>query len=74
MITESYLTITCKCGHEADFMEFRTTPITGDLPKDHYQCPTCRRAWKIEMTPARIGWSGMPLPGGTQIIGIPATL
>ncbi|WP_193214968.1 hypothetical protein [Luteolibacter marinus] len=66
--------INCRCGHSADFMEFRTAPVTGELPRNHYQCPACRRAWKIVTGPPAIGWSGMALPGKTSTVEIPAYL
>jgi hypothetical protein len=69
------MNITCKCGHEADFDEFRRTPVTGELPAGEYQCPKCRRAWTLRMvTPCTVGWSGMILPGKSAVVEIPARL
>lgn len=48
-VTASYCAITCgKCGHYADFFDFRATPIGGELPANQYQCPHCRAAWRME--------------------------
>lgn len=41
-----YVTIICKCGHVADLEEFCRTPIGGELPPGHFQCPKCTEAWK----------------------------
>ena len=44
-------TITCGECHEAsDACEWRETPITGELPEEHYQCPACMAAFKRERT------------------------
>lgn len=67
MIAESYVTLHCRCGHEADIDEFCRTPVGGELPRGHYQCPQCRRAWSVRRGPPRVGWSGMVLPGETII-------
>ena len=74
LVGPSMCSLTCKCGHEADYLEFRETPIGGELPRDHYQCPKCRRAWAVVRDPATVGWSGMVIPGETRIIEIPAKL
>jgi len=70
----SMMSIHCKCGHEADFLEFKSTPITGDLPAGTYQCPACRTAWTTRPGPPRIGWSGMVLPGKTETHELPSVL
>jgi len=60
---ESYCNLICKCGHEADYDEFCRTPIRGELPKGHHQCPRCHRAWTlVTKGKATLGWSGMVLP------------
>lgn len=59
----TFCNIICRCGHEADYLEFRSTPISGELPPDQYQCPACGKAWRIVRAgPPQIGWSGMVLP------------
>lgn len=42
----SFITITCSCGHSDDFDAFTRTPLSGDLPPNHFQCPRCFTAWK----------------------------
>lgn len=74
LVGPSMCSITCPCGYEGDFLEFRETPVGGELPRDHYQCPKCRRAWAVETGSSRIGWSGMVLPGKTRLVEIPSRL
>jgi hypothetical protein len=75
-IPESYMLITCgKCSHEADFFDFCSTPITGDLPSGTHQCPKCRKAWKME-TFEKGQWfnSGLYIPAGRRAVSIPTML
>ena len=37
-----------KCGQTSDMVEFLTSPMGLELPKNHYQCPLCHTAFKIE--------------------------
>lgn len=63
------MTIICQCGHEADYDEFRKTPLAGELPRDHFQCPACRRAWKlVTVGKPTIGWSGMVIPAKRRVV------
>lgn len=56
--------ITCRCGHRADIDAFTGTPIFGDLPNGHFQCPACHRAW----TRAPAGeWRTITAPNGATI-------
>jgi hypothetical protein len=49
-------TITCHfCHQTADFESFISTPVNGDLPQDQFQCPHCRRAWRLLPNPKRYG-------------------
>lgn len=41
-------TVTCTCGHTADFDEFTVRPVSGPLPRGQYQCPACNKAWRID--------------------------
>ena len=66
---ENMFNIRCKCGHVNDFMAFRLTPIGGELPSGHYQCPKCGKAWSIQMEgKARVGWSGMVIPPQNRVV------
>ena len=50
MISEE-ITITCsECGKSTDALAWRETPITGELPPETYQCPSCRMAFVRERT------------------------
>jgi hypothetical protein len=48
------MNITCRCGHEADLLAFCKTPLFGELPKGHYQCPACKISWKRQESEHRI--------------------
>jgi hypothetical protein len=75
-IPESYMLLRCgKCGHEADYFDFRTVPITGSLPTDTYQCPSCRKAWKMEKFEEGT-WvnSELWIPPGRRAVTIPTIL
>lgn len=42
------LNITCGvCGHTADFDLFTSTPVSGCLPRNTFQCPGCNYAWRL---------------------------
>jgi hypothetical protein len=47
------MTITCTCGHEAAADRFWTT-LTGPLPAGHFQCPACKKAWRVVKTPITV--------------------
>jgi hypothetical protein len=48
------VTVTCgHCGKTDDLGNFIRT-VTGELPDGHFQCPHCKRAWRIEKTPVEI--------------------
>lgn len=51
----SFCNITCTCGHDASLDEFTRAPLGTELPAGSYQCPGCKRAWRIEKTPIRCG-------------------
>ena len=47
---DGYCSITCgACGHIDSLDVFCRTPIFGDLPKNHYQCPACHLATERRM-------------------------
>jgi hypothetical protein len=66
--------ITCKCGHEADYEEFQSTPIGGVLPRDEYQCPKCRRRWRYDQAPGKRYESGFYIPGKRKLEELSPTL
>ena len=48
------VTITCRCGHNADMGEFCRTPIGGYLPIGQFQCPKCKFAFRGQGREQRI--------------------
>lgn len=72
-IPDSLAMITCgRCRHTADFFDFCRTPITGELPKDTFQCPNCRTAWRMEITePGYRTRSGFFIPPTRKAVQIP---
>lgn len=62
------------CGHRADMGDFCST-VTGELPPGEFQCPHCRRAWRIE----RVGKpvvtpSGYVIPPDNRLVEIQGRL
>lgn len=72
----SGVSVTCgKCQHEADFMEFRETEVSGALPDGHMQCPSCKVAWKLEIVkPAEVFDDGFVIPAKKKVKIIPSVL
>jgi hypothetical protein len=75
-ISESYVMLECgKCGHESDFMDFCSTPITGDLPRGTYQCPSCKNAWRMEkFEEGQFLDGGLYIPPGCRPVAVPTIL
>ena len=48
------IAVTCKCSYTADLFDFTRTPISGDLPPGHFQCPSCGVAWRRKESEHRI--------------------
>ena len=76
---DSYCLLKCgKCGHEDDFFEFTKTPVFGELPRGSHQCPSCKKAWKMEKVgEARTFQSGgefLHIPADRKIVPIPSFL
>lgn len=71
----SFITITCECGHTAPFDAFTSTEVFGELPEGHYQCPCCRRAWKLQpVGEPRIYDCGLFIPADRRIFPIQPVL
>ena len=67
--------ITCgACGHAADFDDFCTTPVGGDLPAGQYQCPACLRAFRRKSGPGTHYPSGLYVPGEAKIVTVETRL
>lgn len=72
-----WMNITCICGHTADIDDFCRTPIGGELPKGHFQCPACNRAWRRKESEHRIlrfGTEATLIPGKVELVPIEARL
>lgn len=56
-------------------MEFRRTVLTLELPPDHYQCPACKRAFRLEKV-AEGYWleGGLYIPPDRRVVDIPSFL
>jgi hypothetical protein len=75
-IPDSMCLLRCvRCGHEADFELFQRTPVSGELPAGTFQCPGCRRAWRMESE--GVGqWfeNGLYIPAKRVAVQIPTIL
>jgi hypothetical protein len=70
-----WMLITCgHCAHTADINAFCSTPVSGQLPKDIYQCPACNCAIQRRMAPATLHPSGWVEPGKINLEPIAARL
>ena len=71
----SYCEMTCgNCGHVDDLESFCTTPITGDLPRNEYQCPKCRHAFRKSFGKPTVYASGFVMPGPVSLVPVGAKL
>lgn len=54
---DSLFTITCgACGATAPVLDWTAAPITGDLPRGTYQCPSCHHAFKRQAAESPKPW------------------
>ncbi|MCP3177284.1 hypothetical protein MJO47_09255 [Desulfuromonas sp. KJ2020] len=72
----TWMNITCgKCGHQADIDEFTHTPISGPLPKNTFQCPTCMAAIERRTVgPGKLYESGLYVPGPVKLVAVDSRL
>jgi len=72
----TWMLITCgKCGHEANIDDFTRTEVFGELPRDQYQCPQCRTAFKREpQGKPHVSMSGFVIPAPMKIVQIEGRL
>ena len=64
-----YMMLSCgRCGHQADLDDWCSTPISGPLPKNTYQCPNCRTAIERRATPGTLYESGLYVPGPVELV------
>lgn len=62
------------CSHQADIDLFCRTAISGELPKNTYQCPACGHAIERRFGPARLHPSGWVEPGTVQLVPVEGRL
>jgi hypothetical protein len=58
-----YCSVKGPCGHEADLDRF-----CKHQPANHFKCPICGTAFKIEQEPATVLASGFVMPGKKSIV------
>lgn len=69
----SMMSVACRCGHAADLDEFILTLGGTRLRPGQYQCRACGLAWEVRPKgKARLGWSGMVIPAGREIVEVQA--
>lgn len=70
-----FMLMTCRCGHQADIDEFTRTPVTGELPKNVFQCPRCHLAVERKVTgPGTLYDSGLFVSGPIELVPVQARL
>jgi hypothetical protein len=70
----SLFTITCGgCGQAFELESWCRTALGGELPRAQYQCPGCKRAFRVEKTPVVI-YAGKVFNQPNKIIPVQARL
>ena len=70
-----WMTITCgKCGGSADIEKWTTRPVSGDLPRNVFQCPKCNWAFERKHGKATVYPNGFILPGPVSLNTVEARL
>lgn len=66
----TFCSVTCgRCDNSDDFERFTSTPVAGDLPKGHFQCPFCGLSWKIVADgEAKMLPSGFVMPPKVKVV------
>ncbi len=74
-MAESGMGMTCgQCGHFDDISRFTATVVSGELPRNHFQCPVC--GWAVERRQERgkVYPSGFVMPGEVALVPCAAVL
>lgn len=68
--------ITCGfCGRDDDLFAFTQAEVTGALPRGRYQCPSCKRAWEMQVVEkARVFNTGLVIPAKRKAVEVCAVL
>jgi ribosomal protein S27AE len=71
----SWMKITCgDCGQSADINNWTQTPVYGDLPRNHYQCPNCGTAFERKVGPGEWMPWGVYHPGSVELVPVAARM
>ena len=62
------------CGHADDLDAFCSTTISGQLPRNRYQCQACRRAVEKRYGEPTVYPSGFIMPGQVTMVEVEAVL
>ena len=71
------ISITCRCSHSGDLIDFTHTLIGGDLPPGHFQCPKCTIAWCRKESGYRVlraGSEAMIIPERVDVVLVDSRL
>ena len=64
-----WMNITCgACGKTADLDAWTSRPISGDLPKDTFQCPHCNQAFIRHLGKPEVYPNGFIMPGPVSLV------
>ena len=58
------------CGHVASLDAFCQTVVAGELPRNVYQCPACRRAIQKRYGTPKVYPDGFVMPGPVELIEV----
>lgn len=75
-MAESGMGMTCgQCGHFDDISRFTATVVSGELPRNHFQCPAgCGWAVVRQQGKATVYPSGFVAPGEVALVPCAAVL
>lgn len=70
-----WMMMTCgACCHQADIDLFCRTTISGELPANTYQCPSCGHAIERRFGPPTLYPSGWVQPGRVELVPVAGRL
>jgi len=72
-----FINVTCTCGYTGDLADFCRTPVYGELPQGHFQCPGCKIAWQRKESEHRIlrhGSAATIIPGKVEMVPVAGRL
>ncbi len=70
-----WMNITCaNCGKTADVDNWTTRPVTGELPRNRFQCPSCNWAFERRHGAQKVYPNGFIAPGPVTLVPVGAML